>query len=220
VQLHIRLTTAKFGRIYLCVAIQTSRIRKPGTKRRFQGEDEAQFLLRFMNGDRRVHQATLHEIVFALQGLQPVTPITRERFMSGDPTLKQETNRIEAVNRILRQYEAVPVIRRPYSVSGSGFRLEWRPTGDSAARRRQTKGDAHTELTAALIAIGLAQEGRIHSLRRCQNCTRWFFAKFVHSRFCAEDCKNTFHRENPDEKERRRKWARENYWIHRNKNVK
>jgi hypothetical protein len=202
------------------MAIRKSRVRKPGVKRTFQGENEAQFLLRFMNGDRRVHQDTLHEIVLALQGLQPVTPITRQRVLSGDPTLKQQTDRIEAVNRILRQYEAVPIIRPPSVVSGSGIRLEWRPTGDSAARRRQTRGDAHTELSAALIAIGLAQEGRIHSLRQCKNCARWFFAKFAHSKFCTEDCKNTFQRENPGEKERRREWARKNYWLHKNKNIK
>ena len=72
-------------------------------------------------------------------------------------------------------------------------------------------GDADMELSAVLIAIGLAQEGRIHKLRKCQQCTRWIFAKFPHSRFCSEDCKDTFHRENPDEKERRRNWAKNNY---------
>lgn len=195
------------------MAIRTSRNRTPGTKRTFQGEDEAQFLLRFMNGDRRGHRDTLQEIVLALQGLQLATPITQQRVLSGDPTLEQQTNRIEAVNRILRQYQAVPHIRPPSPVHDSGIRLEWRPTGDSAAHRKQTRGDAHTELSAALIAIGLAQDGRIHSLRQCQNCARWFFAKFSHSRFCTEDCKNTFHREDPVEKERRRNWARDNYQL-------
>jgi hypothetical protein len=59
-------------------------------KRTFQGEDEAQFLLRFMNGDRRVHRDTLQEIVLALQGLQSVMPITRQRVLIGDPTLEQQ----------------------------------------------------------------------------------------------------------------------------------
>lgn len=202
------------------MAIQVSRIRKSDIKRTFQGESEAQYLLRFMNGDRRVHQETLHQIVLTLQGLKPVTAVTRQRVFNGDPTLKQQAERIAAVNRILRQYEAVPTIKAPSNVSGSAIRLEWRPTSNSAAQRRQTTGDAHTELSAALIAVGLAQEGRIQSVRQCKSCVRWFFAKFSHSKFCSEACKTTFHRENPDEKERRRKQARHYYSLHKNKNVK
>jgi hypothetical protein len=214
VQRDIRLTKTKLGNTFLHMASEESRNRKTVAKRAFQGEDEARFLLGLMNDSRLVHRDTpkaLQEIILALQGLQPITPITRQRAMSGDLTLNEQANRIEAVNRILRQYIAVPRIKSPSLMSGSGIRLEWRPTGDNATSRRQTRGDAHTELSAVLIAIGLAGEGRIHSLRQCRNCERWFFAKFKHSKFCVEDCKNTFHREDAAEKERRREWARNNY---------
>ncbi len=153
---------------------------------------------------------TLHEIVLALQSLQPVTAITRQRVMNSDPTLKQQTQRLDSVNRILKQFEAVPVIKPPTPVKDSRIRLTW----------VRTKGSANLELSAALVAVKLAEEGRIHSLRQCSKCAKWLFAKFAHSRFCSEDCKNNFYREDPDEKKRRREWAKNNYWLHKNKNVK
>lgn len=214
------MTKRKLRRTFLTMAIQTSRSRKARAKRTFQGEDEARFLLLQMNDGRMVHRDTLQEIVLTLQSLQPITPITGQRGLSCDPSLKEQTQRIEDVNRILRQYEAVPVITQLAPMSGSGFKLAWRRTGDSATRNGQTKGSADSELSAALIAVRLAEQGRINALRQCPNCTRWLFAKFAHSRFCSEDCKNNFHREDPDEKKRRREWAKNNYRLHKTKNIK
>jgi hypothetical protein len=183
-----------------------SRIR---SERTYRGEEEARFLLSQLNEKRMIHRDRLRQIILALQELGDCRQITRQRILSGDPTQIEEMRKIETVNKFLRQYEARPRLRLP-SPFGGGIRLAWRCAGKDI------------ELNAVLIAVELARQGRIASLKECTNsdCKRWFFAKFAHSRFCSEDCKNTFHRENPDEKKRRREWARNNYWLQKNKNVK
>jgi len=155
-----------------------------------------------------IHRDRLRQIISALQELGDCRRMSR-LLLSGDPAQIAQMRKIETVNKLLRQYEARPRLRLP-SPFGGGIRLEWRCAGKDV------------ELNAVLIAVELARLGRIASLKECANsdCKRWFFAKFAHSRFCSEDCKNTFHRENPDEKKRRREWAQNNYWLQKNTNVK
>ena len=156
-----------------------------------------------------IHRDSLRQIILALQDLGNCQPMSRQRLLSGDPAQIAQIRNVEAVNKLLRQYEARPRLRLP-SPLGGGIRLAWRCAGKDI------------ELNAVLVAVELARQGRIASLKKCPNsdCKRWLFAKFAHSRFCSEDCKNTFHRENPDEKKRRQEWARNNYWLQKNKNVK
>jgi hypothetical protein len=70
---------------------------------------------------------------------------------------------------------------------------------------------AQNEFPHVLTAIGLAREGLIDRVRRCKIDRRWFYARTKESRFCSSKCRNMFHQLDPRDKERRRKWARENY---------
>ena len=71
-----------------------------------------------------------------------------------------------------------------------------------------------------LTAIRLAEQAHIDHLRRCPVDRRWFYARTKESRFCCSECRNAFHQRDAKDKERRREWAKKNYWIHKNKNVK
>ena len=94
------------------------------------------------------------------------------------------------------------------------MRIKWESTDKDVAR------DA--ELGAVLVAVKLAQEGRINSLKECANpdCGQWLFARFSHQRFHSEDCKALFKKSDAQEKAKRREWAKDNYWKHRHKNIK
>jgi hypothetical protein len=120
------------------------------------------------------------------------------------------------VNRFLCRYAASPVILPEHMTDlnplSRGWLFHWKQTG----RREQP----FMELGFVLTIVNIAAVGRISSLKQSANCRRWLLARFPHQRFCNESCKETFHRTNEADKKRRREWAKNNYWLHRNKNVK
>jgi len=195
--------------------IKTSRVRNASKpERTYHGEAEAQFLVGQLNQGGMIERDSLREIIRPLQELGECQSKSPSRIRSSDPghrerLLKAETAN-KAVNKILRQYEARPHLRL-LAPLGEEFRLEW-----------QRAEGADLELQAVLSAVKLAQEGRISSLKECANpnCRLWLFARFNHQRFCSETCKELFHRTDEQEKARRRNWAKHNYWLHKNKNVK
>jgi hypothetical protein len=200
--------------------MKTSRIRNAEAKRTYRGEEEARFLLSLLNEGRTIHvhlrvarivQDSLREIILALQELGECQPMTRQRLVSGDPTQTEQMRKIEVVNKFLRKYQARPLLRLP-SPLGGGIRLAWRRTGAE-----------DLELRAVLIAVELAQEGRIASLKECANpnCKRWLFARFKHQKFCPDrNCKDLFHQNDPAEREARSKQAKENYKYRMRKNIR
>jgi hypothetical protein len=124
--------------------------------------------------------------------------------------------KFRAANRFLRRYTATPVILPDYmgdvNPLSRGWKHEWIRTG----KREQP----FIELGFVLDIVRIASAGRISSLRQCESCRRWLFARFPHQRFCSVSCKEHFHRSNEADKKRRREWAKHNYWLHKNKNVK
>lgn len=120
------------------------------------------------------------------------------------------------VNRLLRRYTATPSISPTYYSDGDpssrGWWLKWEPAGG----RMRT----HFELSFVLQILDIVRAGRISYLKQCANCHRWLFARFAHQRFCKEGCKEIFHRSDATDKQRRREWARKNYWLHKHKNTK
>ena len=124
--------------------------------------------------------------------------------------------RFGAVNRFLRRYTAKPVILPEYmsdlNPNSRGWLFEWSRAG--------AHEQPFAELGMVLQIKDLAEEGRISSIKQCAHCRRWLFARFPHQRFCQESCKEMFHRTDEADKKRRRDWAKQNYWIHKNKNAK
>lgn len=113
-----------------------------------------------------------------------------------------------AVNRFLRRYVATPVIvPLTFSEPGDdsfGWDYMWSRTGK--------QHQPFMELKLVEVIQRLAASDRLSSLKQCQMCKRWIFARFPHQRFCSDrDCKEMFHRTDPGDRVRRREWARKNY---------
>ena len=116
------------------------------------------------------------------------------------------------MNARLRYLEAIPVLLPPSTLSDGRVRMEWRRTSQSVTRSKQPRESANLELSAILSAITLTQIQRIASVRQCDWCHRWMYAKFSHSRFCPNrDCKELFHQGDPVRREAKRVQARKNY---------
>jgi hypothetical protein len=123
--------------------------------------------------------------------------------------------RYTAINRFLRRYVAVPIILPDYFSDPNpklrGWELTWGRKGHAMP---------FTELRLIRTIADIASAHRISSLKQCAHCRRWLFARFSHQRFCSDACKESFHRTNDADKKRRSEWARKNYWIQKNTNVK
>jgi hypothetical protein len=77
----------------------------------------------------------------------------------------------------------------------------------------------YDDLRAVYDLTQIAQEGFLDRLKKC-NCGKWLYARFAHQRFCSSKCREKAFRSDPDEKAKRRKWARKYYWLQKNANVK
>jgi hypothetical protein len=56
--------------------------------------------------------------------------------------------------------------------------------------------------------ISLSRIGLHFRVRRCKNCTRWFFARFRHQLYCQEKCQREHFRSSEEWKEKRRVYMR------------
>ena len=175
-----------------------------------------------MTGNRRiVDSRALLVLVKRLQALDnvladatiPLFSLGTEGKMIDSPEVLKN---LRGVNRFLWRYTATPVILPDYMSDANplsrGWRQEWRRTGHWK--------QPFIELGLVLDIVGMASAGRISSLKQCEQCRRWLFARFPHQRFCSESCKEVFHRSNEADKKRRREWARTNYRLHKTKNTK
>jgi hypothetical protein len=124
--------------------------------------------------------------------------------------------KFRAVNRLLRRFSATPSIFPEYMADLNPASRSWRFNWGRTGQRNQP----FIEVGLVLDIVEIASSGRISSLKQCANCRKWLFARFPHQRFCADSCKEDFHRSNEADKKRRREWAKQNYWLHKNKNIK
>jgi len=68
--------------------------------------------------------------------------------------------------------------------------------------------------------VQLMEQGAILKLRKCQQCTSWFFARFSHQAFCKSQCRIKHLSTSEKFRENRRKYMREYYKIQISTNVK
>jgi hypothetical protein len=204
------------------MAKQSSRGQKQ--RRSFPFEQGAQGLLPFLNGDlpealknrRILDRRTLLLLVKRLQALESMLadrniPLFRRGEQDELVDSPAVLRKFRAVNWIIGHYMATPEIRPDYFTGGNspsrGWHLVWNPAG----QRPRTA----FEFPIAFQILELARAGRISALRQCANCHRWLFARFAHQRFCKQSCKETFHRSDEADKERRRAEAKRRYWDHK-----
>jgi len=117
------------------------------------------------------------------------------------------------INNFLGKYDAYPTVVPKFldDPRAHGWTFEWARKGSQP----------FLELKFVQKIAEIAQAQRISSIRQCKQCGRWFYARTSKQRFCPKgDCRDQFHRTSPEDKERRRKWARDNYHTHRTGKVK
>lgn len=120
---------------------------------------------------------------------------------------------LESINHFFKRYTVTPSLGwfQPSNLPGSNtskpknqpWTLQWHKPG------KMPKG--HIEFTYVTEILTIAQAGHLTSIRQCEQCHKWMFARFSHQRFCNDSCRELFHRFNPDDKKRRANWKRENY---------
>ena len=182
------------------------------TKRKYQGESEARYLLELLNEGLTLDRDALIKLISALQELIKAQPKPiKKALLNGDPAQLKQLERVGAVNRVLRRYLVRPYVRLP-STLGSPVRLDWRASVTHPGFV-QSRRNADVEFNAVRVAIHLAERSLIQRLKKCERdgCERWLYAKFKHKKYCSDDCYASFHRDDPQEKARRRDWARDNY---------
>lgn len=68
--------------------------------------------------------------------------------------------------------------------------------------------------------IELIEQGVILRIRKCQQCSKWYFARFSHQEFCSGVCRAKRHAGTEAFKERRRKYMRDYYRLKQSGKVK
>jgi hypothetical protein len=71
-----------------------------------------------------------------------------------------------------------------------------------------------TEEDAIVAIIDLAREGLLCKLRRC-HCRDWFFANFIHQKFCCTRCQQEYYRSSEDYKAKRRTYMKNLRELHK-----
>lgn len=213
------MTMRKQGSTFLAMAKLESRVQKPMES--LSVEKKAAHVVRALNSDLGGKMGGNREIVDSRELLVLV-----KRFQELDKVLSDSSiplfwrgdrgqivdspdvmRRFRAVNRFLRRFTATPSILPEYmgdlNPASRGWGFSWGRTG----KREQP----FIEVGLALGIVDIAGAGRISSLKQCEDCRKWLFARFPHQRFCSDTCKEHFHRSNEADKKRRRDWARKNY---------
>lgn len=71
-----------------------------------------------------------------------------------------------------------------------------------------------TEQDAIIAIVDLAREGLLGKVRRCY-CGDWFFANFVHQKFCCVQCQQKYYRSSEDYKAGRRAYMKSLRALHK-----
>ena len=61
------------------------------------------------------------------------------------------------------------------------------------------------------LLLNFLMEGQIDTWRKCADCSRWFYARTEHQRYCADRCRRHYSASSPEFKEKRARYMREKY---------
>jgi hypothetical protein len=68
--------------------------------------------------------------------------------------------------------------------------------------------------------LHLINDRAVLKVRRCQQCTKWYFGRFSHQNFCSSACRGKHFSRTEPFKEKRRKYMREYYHLKKSGKVK
>jgi hypothetical protein len=95
------------------------------------------------------------------------------------------------------------------------------PGGDQVSWILATKHSPTAILSVQVrCVLQLIEQGAILKIRRCQQCTKWYFAHVPQQEFCSTSCRRKHQSGSEKFKEERRKYMRDRYWLLKTKNLK
>jgi hypothetical protein len=161
-------------------------------KRRFSGEDEAGGLVRGLNSNDSKGQPRIKEIIelYNKLGKGPGHP-----WRPGD----KKTGRGEMFLRLQKLLD-----RYTYR-----FRV-W-PHTTTLSPPKRLSGSDWFEYEAVLIIHRLRNMNLLTSVRHCDNCGKWIFARFPSQHFCCTACRVKANQSDPDWVKKRNKRRKDIY---------
>jgi hypothetical protein len=124
----------------------------------------------------------------------------------------REVQLASELNHRLFRYKLSP---RYWITLGEYPILGWRSGKERPRDEEDPEEDAwFTEEDAIIAILDLAREGLLCKIRRCY-CGDWFFAKFVHQKFCCLGCQQKYYRSSEDYKAKRRAYMKDLRALHK-----
>lgn len=179
--------------------------------RQFAGEEASQPLIKLLNagGQAAASRRRMEKLLETVSAMLSLTKETPSHLLSAHADRKYESL-IRSLNRQLRRYRET---RLPLFVLSD--HQNW--CFDYVIR---IPGVPVEEQRAVSAFIQSGESGLLERVRRCNHCKKWIFARFPHQVCCSAYCRERLFRSSEHWKAKRRKKAKEYYWLHRNKNVK
>jgi hypothetical protein len=118
------------------------------------------------------------------------------------PTERRYDALLNRTNCLLQRYRSVPVLQPPFFDIDefTGLRLNWEL--DRGGKWKTWENQA-----VQLISDVIARK-EFHRIRKCRNCSNWFYGQTDHQVHCGDKCRKEFATRNPAFKEKRRLYMR------------
>jgi hypothetical protein len=114
------------------------------------------------------------------------------------PTERKYDALLSRINRLLKKYRSAPVLQPPFFDVDeyTGLRFYWE-LGEGGKWKTW-------ENDAVRLILDVIKRREFHRLRKCRNCSKWYYGQTDHQVHCTDNCRKQFASRDPRFKERRR----------------
>jgi len=114
------------------------------------------------------------------------------------PTERKYDALLSRINSLLQRYRSAPVLQPPFFEVDeyTGLRFYWEL--DRGGKWKNWENDA------VLLILDVIIRREFHRLRKCRNCSKWYYGRTDHQVHCSDNCRKQFASRDPRFKERRR----------------
>jgi hypothetical protein len=165
-------------------------------------------LIDWMNDNRENHRGRrLAGIIEAIRRVEKV----KQKAFSDHKTMVSLKNILQEINTTLQVFRVFPHFG---PIHPQRWLPYWMPTNAGEMNRwirtkaRTSAESSVGECNAAITLVGLVQRGRLHLVRECSQCRKWFYAKRLRQRFCLTRCLQKAYRSTDRFREHRRQYMR------------
>lgn len=203
--------------------------------RRYEGEDEAETLVNWLNAtkDEAGKGRIIHVISLFFDLAHYESKEERRNFFKGKdgyiyeketPDSKAREQLYRELRQALGYYTMRPTIiflggfdPDGNRVSGPTANIEWFPVEGSKMHRHQLKTywpGIGTEAKAIKTVLALIESQAIFKIELCR-CEKFFYRRFSHQKFCTSKCRLAEFRDSEESRKKRNDYARKLYHLHK-----